>query len=214
MVESLAQATVQVFNGENEPITDKIKAVVVKDAIRIFRPTVKIEAGYLVKHFINIGDDEYRVLEANYSEGLRGAIPPSYELRVRNVKNIPMNSRNRQSGHGDNIGAATPGIVNNNYNFGDNGRVYKDSVDNSTNSVTYNNTIYSQILNQLRDEVKNSDLNLVDKQMSENIINNIQSEVSQESPSKIKIQTLLSVLPIGVQAFSAAVELASLFAGS
>lgn len=214
MVESLAQATVQVFNEKNEPITDKIKAVVVKDAIRIFRPTVKIEAGYLVKHFIHIGDDEYRVLEANYCEGLQGAIPESYELIVRNVKNLPVNTKKQSMGHGDNVVAASPSVVNNNYNFGDNGRVYKDSVDNSTNSITYNNTNYMQILNQLRDEVINSDLNPIDKQLSENIINNIQSEVSQQSPSKLKVQTLLSFLPTGVQAFSSAVEFASLFAGS
>ena len=200
MIESLAKSTVQVFNENNEPVTDKIKAVVVKDAIRIFRPTVKVEPGYLVRHYIDIGDDLYTVLEANYSEGLH-SIPPSYELIVRNVKSIKTAEKT----------TLARSIVHNTINLGANGRVYQDSNDYSVNSISQTTSNYSQVINKLREDIKALNLDAAETLLSDKIIDNIQVETSQTAPNSSKIQTLISLLPVGVQALDAAVELGKIF---
>lgn len=199
MIERLARSTVQIFNEKNEPITDQIKAVVLKDVIRIFRPNVKIETGYFVKQFLDFGDDIYTVLSANYSEGLR-SIPPSYELKVSNIKG-GLIAKNK----------TLTSVVHNTINLGANSRVYQDSNDYSINTITQNANSYSQVINQLREEIKTLDLDLVESMMTNKIVDNIQTEASQAIPNNTKMQTLLSLLPVGVQALGAAAELGKIF---
>lgn len=209
MFNELARSTVQVFNESNEPVTDKIKAIVVKDAIRIFNPTIKIEPGFTVRHFIQLGDDIYKILEANYSEGMQGAIPPSYELVVKNINSI---SKNLKFGGDDLVKPPiASSIVNNTFHVGANGRVYQDSIDNSVNSIAQNQNNYSNIINQLREEIKTLQLEPNEALLSEKIIQNIEEETSQNNPSRNKVQTLISLLPLGVQALSAVAELGKIF---
>lgn len=212
MIESLANSAVQIFDENNVPVTERIKATVVKNAIRIFNPTVKVLPGFYVRHFIKIGDDDYKVLEANYTDGVLGAIPPSYELIVKNVKSIGDASKNLKTGNGDVSKNSKAGsVVNNTFHIGANGRVYQDSNDYSVNSVNQNTNNYSQVINQLREEIKTLDLETADSLLSEKIIQNIEGETSQGAPNRSKIQTLISLLPVGVQALSAAAELSKIF---
>ena len=201
MFDEILNSTIQILTEKKEKIGGEIKAIVDEGSmIIIFSPKFKIEEGFYVNHILRFGDVLYRVDDVKFVEGMID-IPDSYELKVHDVKKPIKDNKHKGP------------TFNQTINLGNHSRVYQDSIDKSVNNHTQNYNNYSQILSQLRDQVKTLNLDPIDFAMTERALNTIQDETKKELPNTDVIKTLFSMLPTAVQTLAAAGELANMFTG-
>lgn len=165
------------------------------DTITIMEPKFAIDHGDLVVRTNSLGQDEtYKVIDPKFSEGLGGAIPPHYKLKVKKL-GIPEAE------------AAVQNII---YNFnGHNARVNNSSVDNSVNTVQIDNRAQTYI-NQLREVLKAAPLSDSEREDALDVADAIEAQFESGKPKKSVIGALLAGLPPIESVLSIAASIAEL----
>lgn len=151
-----------------------------KGTIRTFQSKIIIEPGDIIqRNMSNGGIDTFEVIEPGFSEGSGRSIPPSYNMRVKNLS----------------IKEAEKAIHSITYNInGENSRVYNNSVDNSTNTVIYNEEIARKI-SELHEEIAKSGMSESEKLETSGSVNIIEAEFKKAKPNKTVIRAISSSLP-------------------
>lgn len=152
-----------------------------------------VQIGYFVERETPNGVvEKYKVLEPNYSQGLR-TIRPHYQMRVINVSAI--------------LDPRTTSTINNIHASG-NSRIYQNSVDNSTN--TYTSTEYKEALNKVRSDILDLDLDPIESALVTKAITKIAEEVETGNPNKDKLGAYISLFPTAVATLESVLNLASM----
>lgn len=158
---------------------ENIRASIQKNKIFINQSDIYIESGDLIRRRMsNGGEETYEVIDPGFHESFH-SIPAGYQMDVKKL-GLP---------------EAASAIQNITYNVnGSNNRINQNSTDNSVNIVSVNSQ-FSEQIKTLRNEINSSSLDLPQKKEALEIVDEIEKQVSEGSPSKTIIKTLLSGLP-------------------
>lgn len=190
---SLMRDTINVYDKEGNLVAEKEKASVQNGkSIITFKADYPVEIGYFVeRHIPNGVVERYRVIEPNYSGGL-ATIPPHYQMQVVNVNAVPKHSS-----------ASTVNTIS----VSGNARYYQNSTDNSVNTINYTTNDYRQVLNQIKSDLLDLNLDDTDLHVSNKVIGKIEEEVQSGNPNKSRINTFIELLPAGVSVLESVTKL-------
>jgi len=190
---SLMRDTINVYDLDGNLVAEKEKASVQQGKkIITFRATYPVQIGFIVERIIPNGlVEQYKVIEPNYCQGLT-AIAPHYQMDVVNVNAVP--------------DPRTTSTVNT-ISVSGNGRVYQNSTDNSVNTINYTTNDYRQVLNQIKSDLRDLNLDETDLHLSNSVLNKIEAEVESGNPSKSRVSTFIELLPAGVTVLESVTKL-------
>ncbi|MAF02091.1 hypothetical protein [Herbaspirillum sp.] len=141
---------------------------------------VLVEPDYLVvRKMSNGGKEKYVVVEPNFYKG-DDTFPAHYQMTVRRAA---LAAKAPAPGHTLNINMTGHGS-----------RVNFQSTDNSVNTV-YVNSQVSQHLDNLRTEIRESDLSTKDKDEAFEIVDQVEQNAQSAKPKKTIVAALLGALP-------------------
>ncbi|KRJ70813.1 MULTISPECIES: hypothetical protein [Acinetobacter] len=190
---SLMRDIINVYDKEGNLVAEKEKASVQNGkSIITFKADYPVEIGYLVDRLIPNGIVErYRVIEPNYSGGA-SIIQPHYQMQVVNVNAVP-----------DPRSVSTVNTIS----VSGNARYYQNSTDNSVNTINYTTNDYRQVLNQIKSDLLDLNLDDTDLHVSNKVIGKIEEEVQSGNPNKSRINTFIELLPAGVTVLESVTKL-------
>ena len=197
--DSLMRDTIELLksNGERTP---NIRANVNgSTTVRIMNPgKLKIEIGDFIRRTLPNGAEEtYRVTNPEYSQGVAGAIPPSYLVHVAKLG----------------LAEADKAVHNIIYNVtGANARINNNSMDQSTN-ISHDDRDYSQRISKLRNAINESDIPEEEKSEAKDLIDEVDSQLRSGKHKASVVTTLLNALPKVTAITNAAASLINLIHG-
>ncbi|WP_372544092.1 hypothetical protein [Acinetobacter pittii] len=185
--------TINVYDLDGNLVAEKEKASVQQGKkIITFRANYPVQIGFIVERILPNGIVEnYRVIEPNYCQGLN-TIGAHYQMDVVNVNAVP-NPRT----------ASTVNTIS----VSGNARYYQNSTDNSVNTINYTSNDYRQVLNQIKSDLLDLNLDDTDLHVSNKVIGKIEEEVQSGNPNKSRITTFIELLPAGVTVLESVTKL-------
>lgn len=149
------------------------KKIFVEDTKYLFEP-----GDLIIRKMPNGAEETFEVIDPGFYEKFHG-MAAHYQIDVHKL-GLP---------------EAKKAINNTTYNFtGNNARVNQNSVDNSINVVNVNSEIAEHI-EALRKEIERLNLSLDDKNNAIELVDAISSQLGNDNPSKVILETLISALP-------------------
>ena len=158
---------------------DGLKASVQRDKIYFENSSILVEPRDLIqRNMSNGGVETFEVIDPGFVEAIMD-FEANYQMRVRKM-GIP---------------EAEKAVRNITYNIsGANARVNNHSVDNSINNATINPEVPSLIA-ALRSELSKLGLSSQERVEVDEIVDEIDSQLSTQAPKKTVIKSLLAALP-------------------
>lgn len=172
---------IDVLNPDGMLVAENLKASVQGgNFVGLTANGLLVEPGYLiVRKMSNGGKEKYLVVEPNFYEG-DGTFEAHYQMTVRRAE---LADKAPAPGHTLNINMSGHGS-----------RVNFQSTDNSVNTV-YVNSQVSQHLDNLRTEIRKSDLSTEDKDEALEIVDQVEQNAQSAKPKKTIVAALLGALP-------------------
>lgn len=158
---------------------DGLKASVQRDKIYFENSSILVEPRDLIqRNMSNGGVETFEVIDPGFVEAIMD-FEANYQMRVRKM-GIP---------------EAEKAVRNITYNIsGANARVNNHSVDNSINNATINPEVPSLIA-ALRSELSKLGLSSQERVEVDEVVDEIESQLSTQAPKKTVIKSLLAALP-------------------
>lgn len=158
---------------------DGLKASVQRDKIYFENSSILVEPRDLIqRNMSNGGVETFEVIDPGFVEAIMD-FEANYQMRVRKM-GIP---------------EAEKAVRNITYNIsGANARVNNHSVDNSINNATINPEVPSLIA-ALRSELSKVGLSSQERVEVDEVVDEIESQLSTQAPKKTVIKSLLAALP-------------------
>ena len=158
---------------------DGLKASVQRDKIYFENSSILVEPRDLIqRNMSNGGVETFEVIDPGFVEAIMD-FEANYQMRVRKM-GIP---------------EAEKAVRNITYNIsGANARVNNHSVDNSINNATINPEVPSLIA-ALRSELSKLGLSSQERVELDEVVDEIESQLSTQAPKKTVIKSLLAALP-------------------
>lgn len=158
---------------------DGLKASVQRDKIYFENSSILVEPRDLIqRNMSNGGVETFEVIDPGFVEAIMD-FEANYQMRVRKM-GIP---------------EAEKAVRNITYNIsGANARVNNHSVDNSINNATISPEVPSLIA-ELRSELSKLGLSSQERVEVDEVVDEIESQLSTQAPKKTVIKSLLAALP-------------------
>ena len=158
---------------------DGLKASVQRDKIYFENSSILVEPRDLIqRNMSNGGVETFEVIDPGFVEAIMD-FEANYQMRVRKM-GIP---------------EAEKAVRNITYNIsGANARVNNHSVDNSINNATINPEV-PDLIASLRSELSKLGLSSQERAEFDEVVDEIESQLSTQAPKKTVIKSLLAALP-------------------
>ena len=158
---------------------DGLKASVQRDKIYFEDSSILVEPRDLIqRNMSNGGVETFEVIDPGFVEAIMD-FEANYQMRVRKM-GIP---------------EAEKAVRNITYNIsGANARVNNHSVDNSINNATINPEV-PDLIASLRSELSKLGLSSQERAEFDEVVDEIESQLSTQAPKKTVIKSLLAALP-------------------
>ena len=158
---------------------DGLKASVQRDKIYFEDSSILVEPRDLIRrNMSNGGVETFEVIDPGFTEAIMD-FEANYQMRVRKL-GIP---------------EAEKAVRNITYNIsGANARVNNHSVDNSINNATINPEV-PDLIASLRSELSKLGLSSQERAEFDEVVDEIESQLSTQAPKKTVIKSLLAALP-------------------
>lgn len=190
---SLMRDTISIFDEQGNLIA-RDQAASVQGGERIITKTgdFAVDIGYLIERILPNGlVEKYRVIEPNFMAGIH-SIAPHYQMTVTNIK-APL--------------ANTKSVVNN-ITLSDQANYYYKSSDNSTNTFnTYTLHQYEKALQAVNNEISGLDLDQSERNLIQNSLAAIASELKKPVPNEGVLSTCISFLPTSIATLESVLNL-------
>ncbi|EJG0635939.1 hypothetical protein C4G38_RS23010 [Vibrio parahaemolyticus] len=158
----------------------EMNASVQSKGIYLMRSDFLVEPHDLIQRVMsNGGTETFKVIDPGFHEGMGGAIPAHYQMKVQKL-GLP---------------EAEKAVQSITYNIsGANARVNNNSTDNSTNVVNINNDL-QEALSALKSEVERLNISDSEREEAYEVVDAIDAQCQNEKPSKVVVNALVKSLP-------------------